>query len=227
MAWTLLSTQRCRGCDLQTTVRRAPQITNHPKVHVVGPIFLLWMSVLSNNSWVEQSEAFVHTERFESSVENAVGCGTESAASRLTCDTCYHRVFLSCRTAFKWLLKASPWAAYIVVKLRPSQCENCIHCHTACSSNSLQSMLTSSPNSAWGQSAGAKRERSRSTCDTNNCSDHQLWFIGKPRHVSHSSQGITMNIKRVTLTPPPLHRASQCVCVCARVCAFVSFLLMC
>ena len=32
------------------------------------------MSVLTDISWVEQSEAFVHAEQLESSVETAVGC---------------------------------------------------------------------------------------------------------------------------------------------------------
>ena len=39
------------------------------------------MFVLSNNSWVEQPEAFVHAELLESSVE--------TAASRFTCDTAF------------------------------------------------------------------------------------------------------------------------------------------
>ena len=33
-----------------------------------------WMSVLTNNSWVEQSEAFVYAKRLESGVETAFGC---------------------------------------------------------------------------------------------------------------------------------------------------------
>ena len=31
------------------------------------------MSVLTNNSWVEQSEAFVHAKRLENIVETVVG----------------------------------------------------------------------------------------------------------------------------------------------------------
>ena len=129
-------------------------VNKSSKVHVVGLISLSWMSVLTNNSWVEQSEAFVHTEQPKSSMETAVRCGVECTVFRLTCDNCYHRVFLSFRTAFKWLLKESHRSQPHTLFLSWNQVDvKTVHCHTACSSNSLQSMLTSSPNSAWGQSA--------------------------------------------------------------------------
>lgn len=48
---------------------------------------------------MEQSEAFVHAERHESVMASAVSCGAECAAFRLTCDACYHQLFLSSRPA--------------------------------------------------------------------------------------------------------------------------------
>ena len=64
-------------------------------------------------------------------------------------------------------------AANTVIKPKSSRCEP-VWCHTDCSLKSLQSTLTSSPNSAWRQSAVAKRETPRSTCDTNTCTDRDL-----------------------------------------------------
>ena len=53
-------------------------------------------------------------------------------------------------------------AAYLVIKLNQSRSENC-------TLSSPHGMLKSIPNSVWGQSAVAKCETSRSTCDTNTC----------------------------------------------------------
>ena len=42
---------------------------------------------------------------------------------------------------------------------------------------------------------------SRSICDTNTYIERRPWFVGKPRHISHSSQGITIDIRREKSTP--------------------------
>ena len=55
--------------------------------------------------------------------------------------------------------------AYIIIKLKTRGCENCTLSYSLLV-NSLQSMLTPSPNSAGGRSAVAERETFRSTCDT-------------------------------------------------------------
>ena len=62
--WQCRCLCRCPSENTQLSI-------NRPEVRVVGLISLSWMSVLSNNSWVDQSEVFVHTERLES----CVSCG--------------------------------------------------------------------------------------------------------------------------------------------------------
>ena len=63
------------------------------------------MSVLSNNSWVEQAEAFVPAEQLESGMETPLSS------------------YVSC-----WLLAVAQRPGYLVtpvIKLKLSQCEKC------------------------------------------------------------------------------------------------------
>ena len=101
-------------CDLQTTVRRVLQSTQWQcrwlcrcmcQKCMLSVLYLCRECLYSQTThgWKSLRHLFMW---LESSVETTVSCGTECAASRLTCDTCYHCVFLSFCTRLKWLLKA-------------------------------------------------------------------------------------------------------------------------
>ena len=139
-------------------------LMNCPKVHVVGFISLSWMSVLTNNL-SQQSEAFVHAERLESSVETAVSCGVEcEVVTPVTIEHFFHVApcsngYSKSRSELHTLLLS--WSqvdvnmVYTVIQpARQTVCRVCWH-----------------PARTQRDVSQLRCETSRSTCDTNTCID--------------------------------------------------------